>query len=170
MDRLGHAVPLGAFSYGHSSLVLAPVADDRPAVVDPGPHHVQLVSAPRPVLVRPEGSGLRMEGEALHVAVPEGEDFGPRPVHAHEGVVGRDAAVCAEPNDAPRVVARVLGAAPIAAVSEGDEEMSVRGEPEPRPEVATAARLREGAEQHLHVLQPAAPEPPARDFRPGTAP
>ena len=83
------------------------------------------------MLVREEDARLRVECESLHVAVPDGEDLGPRPVHAYEGVVGWDAAVVADPDDAPRVVRRVLGPVSLAAVSEGDEEVPVGGEPEP---------------------------------------
>ena len=122
------------------------------------------------MLVREENPRSRVESEALHVAVPDGEDLGACAVHADEGVVGRDAAVVAEPDDAPRVVARILGAVPVPAVPERDEEVPVRGETEPRAEMASAARLREGAEQHLNVFQPAAAKPPARDFRAGAAP
>ena len=87
-----------------------------------------------------------------------------------KGLSDADAAVVADPDDAPRVVRRVLGPVSLAAVSEGDEEVPVGGEPEPRAEMTSAARLREGAEQHLNVFQPAAAKPPARDFRAGAAP
>ena len=94
---------MGTFSDRDAARVLASIADDGPAVVDPGSHHVELVAAPRPMLVSEENARRRMECETLHVPVPGGEDLGPRPGHFDEGIVARHAAVVPEPDDAPRM-------------------------------------------------------------------
>ena len=69
--------------------VVHPEPDDGPTVVHPFPDEVHLVTAPRPVLVLPDRSGLRVHGEPLGVALAVAPDLRHRAGPSHERVVRR---------------------------------------------------------------------------------
>jgi hypothetical protein len=109
--------------------------------------------------------GVRIEDEALHVAVAVAVDLGQRVVPPDEGIVGRDAAVAVDAHDRARVAVETLRMlAEIGAVTEPDDERAVRQEGHAPAVVQLRVARRSGGEQHLDVdelsaLQAAAHHP-----------
>jgi hypothetical protein len=138
----------------------------RPAVVPPRQDEVHLVAAARPVLVRPEMPGVRIEHEALHVAMAVAVDLGQRVVPPDEGIVGRDAAVAVDAHDRARVAVEPLRVlAEIGAVAEPDDERAVRQEGHAPAVVQLRVARRSGGEQHLDVDEFSALEAAAHHAR-----
>src|SRR5690606_13022892 len=108
-----------------AAAVLDAVGDDRPAVVAPGAHDVQLVAAAGAVLHGPQLARSRVQGRALDVAVAQRPDLGPRARLADEGIVRRDRAVGVDAHDLAQVAAGILGLGPglqIGPLAQGDVE------------------------------------------------
>src|SRR5262249_47994086 len=70
---------------------------ERPPVVVTRPEDIDLVAAHRPNLSLPELAGLRMNRQAVAVAVPVGEDLRPRAGPADERIVRRNAPIVTDP-------------------------------------------------------------------------
>src|SRR5690606_22931136 len=73
------------------------VGGDRPAVVQALAWDIDLVAAPRPVLILPYQTTLRLYSHALSVAMAEGPDFRLPLLILSEGIVSRHASVVVEP-------------------------------------------------------------------------
>ena len=107
------------FRDAHANLpapVVASVGDDRPSVVPPLPHPVNLVPAPRAVLDGPERA-VRVERRALGVPVTPGPDFRPRPRPPNKGIVRGNAPVAPDADYlavVERKVLRRIGVSPLA--------------------------------------------------------
>src|SRR3546814_4255082 len=92
-------------------------------------------------LVGPRHAGLRMHGQALHVAVAVAEDLRTGIVAPRAGVIFRHAAVVVQPDDGAEVVGDVLRLLHgVVAVAEGHVEGAVDGEGEARAEVVEIGR------------------------------
>jgi hypothetical protein len=88
--------------------VVASEAHDRPSVIAAPQDDVDLVTPIGAVLVVPERAGLGMDDEAERIAMPQGVDFGPMVLAAHEWVVARNAAIVLEAQDLPAQAGRIL--------------------------------------------------------------
>src|SRR5688572_28762097 len=99
---------MGAAMDDQAGRVVDAIADDRPAVVLALLDAIQLVAALRPMLVRPQVAGLRVDDEALRVAMAVAPDLRARALATDERVVRRHAAVVVEAQDLALVVRQVL--------------------------------------------------------------
>src|SRR5690606_5645134 len=114
MARLLHA--FGAGVRGDLvAVVVDAVGHHRPTVVAAGADDVELVAATRSVLGGPDAPGVRIQGQALGVAMADAVDRGQRALHG-EGVAGRRA-VSAHAVHLARGVGRGAGAPPGAAAA-----------------------------------------------------
>ena len=108
LHRLLHALPMRARVDGQTGRVVHAESDHRPAIVLARLDAIQLVAALRPVLVGPQIAGLRMNRQALHVAMAVAPDFRPRAGAGHERIVRRHAAVVVQADDLAVMVGEVL--------------------------------------------------------------
>src|SRR6202030_2044642 len=69
--------------------VVAPKADDGPAVIAAGKDDVDLIAAVRAIFVIPQSTSLWMDHKAQRIPVSKGVNLRPVTRTAHEGVVGR---------------------------------------------------------------------------------
>ena len=149
VDRLLEAEPRAHPRADRRAVVVAAVADLRPAEVQPRSREVQLVAALRPVLDGPERARPGMDRRALHVAMPEAPDALDGAGLADERVVGRRRPVGPQPHHLAVARREILGQHPLlgpAVLAGGDVEGSVAVEEHPRAVVlrrsATAASAR----------------------------
>src|SRR5690606_3282173 len=146
-----HAVPRRPLVNDAAAVVHA-VSNDRPPVVAAGAHEVQFVAALRSVLDYPYLAGRGLDGEPLRIAVPVAPDLGARAGAVDERIVGRHAAVIVEPVDGALMIAQVLGRVLLserrvrAAIADGDEQIALGVERQPRPEVLSGVAPRLGLE------------------------
>src|SRR5262245_17354731 len=163
-QRLLHAVFVRAL-VDLGAVVVYAVADHRPAVVQALLDQVDLVAALRAVLVLPQLAGLRMEDEALRVAVAIAPDLGLSAVAAAEWTVGRHRAVRPHPHDLADVVGEVLRLlAREIMVAQRQEQAAVLRLRDPAAEVEAGRYRPLLLEDDLDVFEPG----PAFVVEPGT--
>ena len=121
------------------------------------------------MLMGPDLAGVGMGDEALRVAVAIAENLGLGAGLADERIVGRHAAVIVEADDFAGVVAQILGAVAVAALTGGDVEMAGRVESETRAEVPAAAGFPVDPKNHFEIGEGVAVEAGAGHFGAGTA-
>ena len=134
--------------------VLLAVGRYRPAVVGAAAQDVDLVAALRAVLMDPDGTSGGMEGQALGVAMAEGEHLGRGAGNGEGGSARRRTAVRPDAQHRAGVVGRVLGPVALPAVSHGHQQVAVGKERQTRPEVTTVARRAVHGEDAAHRDQP----------------
>ena len=149
-------------------IMLAP-AHHRPTVVAPRLRDVELVAAHRAELGLPQLAARWVDGGALRVAMAVGPDLRPRILLTDEGVVVGDRSVRIDAHDLAEIVGEILRRAELEALAEGDEQLAVRREGEPRAEMVAALDLRLLPEDHFDIVETAIGELAARDRRPGAA-
>ena len=143
--------------------VVAAVGQQRPAVVEPGTHAIDLVAALRAMLHGPQLARGGVQRRALHVAVTQAPQLGRRTGAANEGVVGRHAAVGLDADDLAQMVGgRLRVVLAREAVAQAHEQTAIPREHEARAAVQAAAHLGQLPEDDLHVGHALAIEPAAR--------
>src|SRR3546814_12120322 len=110
-----------------------------------------------------------MDRRALDVAMAIGPDLRPGAVAPDEGVVVGHRAVGADPHHLADVAGKILRRVEGVAVAQRHEQASVGGEREAAAEVLGPLHLRQLADHHLDVVQPAVAEPAAGDSGGGPA-
>ena len=119
MQGLHHAGLGLPLTNARAQAIVDPVGDHGPAVIETWAHQIDLVTALRPVLVRPQLAGLGMQGRALQVAVAQGPFFGQSTSPLGKGVVGRHAAIVVQSDDRAGMVIQPLGAVFVTPVTQG---------------------------------------------------
>ena len=142
--------------------VLASVGHYRPAVVGAAAQDIDLVAAARAVLMDPDGAGGGMDGQALGVAVAEGEHLGRGPGNGERGSARRRTAVRPDAQHRAGVVGRVLGAVALPAVSHGHHQVPVGKERQARPETIRVTQRAVHGEDAAHRDQAVAGQLGAR--------
>ena len=137
-------------------VMLAP-ADYGPAIVATGLGDVEFVPAHWAELFLPEFAGLGMYCCALHIAVPIGPDLRARVLPPHKGIVRGHGAVGIDAYDLAEIVGEVLRGREREAPAEGDEQLAVGGENEPRAEVEGAINLGLLLEDDFDVFKASCP-------------
>ena len=118
MQGLHHAWLGLALTNAGAKTIINAIGNHGPAVIKPRAHHIDLITALRPMLMRPQLTRSGVKGGALHVAVTKGPFFGHGIDTFGEGIVERHAAVVMQANDRPRVVIQFLGALLITPVTQ----------------------------------------------------
>ena len=76
MQGLHHAWLGLALTNAGAKTIINAIGNHGPAVIKPRAHHIDLITALRPMLMRPQLTRSGVKGGALHVAVTQGKFFG----------------------------------------------------------------------------------------------
>ncbi len=125
----------------------------RPAIVAARLGQVDFIAAARPVLMGPELTGPGVDGGALLVAMPQRPDFRRHALPVDEGIVRQRLAIGPNAHDLALVLVHVLSSGSLIVLAEGDEQVAVPVEDQPRTEVMTRGQFRLLAEDHLETFQ-----------------
>src|SRR5690606_40014538 len=113
---------------------------------------VQLIAVARPHLCNPQLPGFGVDRGCLHVAVPVRPGLLARVLIADEWVVGRNRAVAVDAHDLAEVAGKVLRRIELEALAEGDDQLAIGTEDEPRTEMLSAADFRLLVEDRFGTL------------------
>ena len=147
MQRLLHA-RLGRAFADFCAGIVPPVGDHRPAVIRAAADAVEFVAAPCAVFVDQQFAG-EVQRRALRVAVAERPNFRQR--RRRERIVGRNRAVARHANDFAVMVRERLRFFRIAAVADGQKQISVGGFHDARAEMVAAAAAAAHVKNHAHI-------------------
>src|SRR5688572_15536970 len=164
VDRLRHSGLRRAFADLRADSIIHAIGDHWPAVVQPGADNVDLVPALRPMLVRPQRAGLRMQRSSLRVSIAERVLLRFPSRLADERVARRNAPIIVQANDRAGVIVRFLRSFHLPAITERDVQVSRSVEYEARSEMPSGISLRLLAKDYLDAFQPVASELAARDL------
>src|SRR5262249_47081691 len=154
LERLLHALLVRAL-VDFGAAVVDAVADHRPAVILALLDQVDLVAAPRPMLVLPQLSGHGVEREPLGIAVAVAPDLRLGGGLAGEGIVRRNGAIGPDANDLAEVIGKILRlVAGGEMVAGGQKEIVVRCLHDAAAEMVAAGERARLAEDHLDRIEP----------------
>src|SRR5207248_8381601 len=102
---------------------------------------IEFVAAPGTVLDFPDLAGLRMQRQALRVAVAVGEDLGPHARSTDKGIVRRHRAVVLQAHDLARQVRKILRLLHLEAIAASDVHQPGAVEQDARAELEAATPM-----------------------------